>query len=41
VGGGGGVAGACLVAQESGIKVYGVEPEGATLSLRAWRPAGG
>lgn len=28
VGGGGGVAGACLVAEEPGIKVYGVEPDG-------------
>lgn len=40
VGGGGGVAGACLVAEEPGIKVYGVEPEGCdalTQSLAAGR----
>jgi threonine dehydratase len=41
VGGGGGVAGACLAAENSGIQVFGVEPFGCdclTQSLAAGRP---
>ena len=35
VGGGGGVAGACLAAQAQGIAVYGVEPEGCDSMARS------
>lgn len=41
VGGGGGVAGACLAAENAGIEVFGVEPSGCgclTRSLAAGRP---